>query len=402
MLSYRCHPEVGGQGVYVSHLTEALAELGHEVTVFSGPPYPDLHPSVTLHQVPSLDLYRPEDPFRRPARSEFRDWIDGLEYAAMCVGSFPEPLTFSLRMARMRRELTKGFDVVHDNQTLGYGMPVVARAVPLVTTIHHPISIDRRLALDDTVGTFKRLGKRRWYGFVRMQARVARRLGNLVTVSEATRSDVVHEFGVAEGAISVVHNGVDADLFKPVPQIRREPGRIVTVASSDQASKGLAVLVEAVAKLRTEREARLVVIGRGSDSPILRAAAARFGIEVEALGRVTALKMVEEMARAQVAVVPSLYEGFSLPAAEAMACGIPLVATTGGALPEVVGNAGVLAEPGDAHALATAIASVLDSESLASDLGRLGRERVLERFTWRQAALRMEEVYTAARGSSPC
>jgi glycosyltransferase involved in cell wall biosynthesis len=200
----------------------------------------------------------------------------------------------------------------------------------------------------------------------------------------------------------VVHNGVDADLFKPVPQIRREPGRIVTVASSDQASKGLAVLVEAVAKLRTEREAKLVVIGRGSDSPILRAAAARFGIEVEALGRVTALKMVEEMARAQVAVVPSLYEGFSLPAAEAMACGIPLVATTGGALPEVVGNAGVLAEPGDAHALATAIASVLDSESLASDLGRLGRERVLERFTWRQAALRMEEVYTAARGSSPC
>jgi glycosyltransferase involved in cell wall biosynthesis len=402
MLSYRCHPEVGGQGVYVSHLTEALAALGHEVTVFSGPPYPELDHSVELRRVPSLDLYRPEDPFRRPARAEFRDWIDVLEYAAMCAGTFPEPLTFSLRMARMRDVLGAGFDVVHDNQTLGYGMLALRRATRLVTTIHHPISIDRRLALADTDGALKRLGKRRWYGFVAMQRRVAKRLDHLVTVSEATRTDIVQEFGVKEEAITVVHNGVDADLFKPIPQIRREPGRIVTVASSDQASKGLGVLVEAVAKLRTERDAKLVVIGRGSDSPLLVAAAARFGIEVERLGRVTALKMVEEMARAQVAVVPSLYEGFSLPAAEAMSCGVPLVATTGGALPEVVGDAGLLVEPGDAHALATAIASLLDDGSLSSDLGRRGRERVLARFTWRQAALRMEELYRTAIGKPPC
>lgn len=402
MLSYRCHPEVGGQGVYVSHLAEALTALGHQVTVFSGPPYPELHHSVALQTVPSLDLYRPEDPFRRPARAEFRDGIDVLEYAAMCVGAFPEPLTFSLRMARMRDALRAGFDVVHDNQTLGYGMLAVDRAAPLVTTIHHPISIDRRLALAGTSGALKRLGKRRWYGFVAMQRRVAKRLSHLVTVSEATRTDIVREFGVRQEAISVVHNGVDADLFKPIPQIKREPGRIVTVASSDQASKGLGVLVEAVAKLRTERDARLVVIGRGSDSPLLVAAAARFGIEVERLGRVTALRMVEEMARAQVAVVPSLYEGFSLPAAEAMSCGIPLVATTGGALPEVVGEAGSLVAPGDAHALAVAIGEVMNDSRLAEALGKAGRRRVLERFTWKQAAQQMEEVYRAAGAAVSC
>src|SRR5918994_6066232 len=141
LLTYRGNPRSGGQGVYVGNLSGALTQLGHRVTVFSGPPYAEVPDGVELVEVPSLDLYRSDDPFRTPALGEFRDWIDALEFAAMCTAAFPEPLTFSLRMARELRRSGIPFDVVHDNQTLGYGLLDVARRFPTVTTIHHPIAI---------------------------------------------------------------------------------------------------------------------------------------------------------------------------------------------------------------------------------------------------------------------
>lgn len=392
LLSYRAHPEVGGQGVYVDRLSRALAALGHRVTVLAGPPYPDDIPGVELIQVPSLDLYRPEDPFRRPARSEFRSPVDVLEYGLMCTGAFPEPLTFSLRVAA-RLASEPRFDVVHDNQGLGYGLLQVARRLPLLATIHHPISVDRRLALASTTRK-DRVGKRRWYSFVRMQGRVARRLPRIVAVSEAARDDVISDFKVKAGRIGVVHNGVDADLFRPLG-FPRTPGRIVAIASSDQETKGLDVLVEAVAKLATERDVSLVVIGRGGQGESFRASVRRFGIadRVHALGRIDALSMVEEINRAEVAVVPSLYEGFSLPAVEFMSCGVPLVSTTGGALREVVGDAGMLVAPGDPGELAAGMDEVLGSEKLARRLAAAGRQRVLERYTWAAAARSMVEEY---------
>jgi glycosyltransferase involved in cell wall biosynthesis len=104
---------------------------------------------------------------------------------------------------------------------------------------------------------------------------------------------------------------------------------------------------------------------------------------------VTDERIVELYAEAQIAVVPSLYEGFSLPAVEAMACGVPVVATTGGALPEVVGTdgeTGLLVPPGDPGALATALIRALDDHELRARLAEAGRRRVLERFTWRACA----------------
>ena len=400
LLSYRAHPEVGGQGVYVAQLSRALTELGHRVTVLAGPPYPTLDPAVDLVELPSLDLYRPEDPFRRPRLTEFNDAIDVAEYGLMCTGSFPEPLTFSFRAARFMRRFAASFDVVHDNQCLAYGLLDIARRVPTVATIHHPISIDKRLALRDAPTALHRLGQRRWYSFVRMQARVARRLPLVLTVSDSSGDDVVRDFGVDPEKLAVVPNGVDTDLFRPVPEVERVPGRIVAVASSDHPSKGIAHLIEAVAKLRTERSVQLVVIGKGGLGRGVQRAIERFGVEdsVTTVGRVEALEMVRLYAEAEVAVVPSLYEGFSLPAIEAMSCGVPLVATTGGALSEVVGldGAGILVPPADAGALASGIRDVLDDPLRADQMRRAARERVEARFTWRAAALGCVDNYRKA------
>jgi glycosyltransferase involved in cell wall biosynthesis len=391
LLSYRAHPEVGGQGVYVRYLSRALADQGHEVTVFAGPPYPELDERVRLVEVPSLDLYRPEDPFRRPRFAEFKSSIDVLEYAHMCTGAFPEPLTFTLRVARLLRD-GAAFDIVHDNQSLGYGLLSMSRSVPVVATIHHPISVDRRIALSSASGRARRVQQRRWFSFVRMQARVARRLPRVISVSRSAADDVVRDFGVDDSRIAVVSNGVDPDLFRPLPEVPRVPGRIVTVASSDLPSKGLAFLIEAVAKLRTERKVELVIIGKGGRGRAVKDAVARFGIgdAVHPVGRVELLDMIRTYAEAEVAVIPSLYEGFSLPAVEAMSCGVPVVATTGSSLGEVVGedgSGGLLVPPGDAGQLAGAIARVLDDRSLRERLSEGARRRAIDRFSWEATAL---------------
>ncbi|HET7482319.1 MAG TPA: glycosyltransferase family 4 protein [Actinomycetota bacterium] len=404
LLTYRGNPHSGGQGVYVRHLTKALMDEGHHVEVFAGPPYPELHDGVPMTRLPSLDLYRPEDPFRVPRPSEFRDAIDVAEFGIMCAAGYPEPLTFSLRAARMLRRRRSEFDIVHDNQSLAYGLLGIERlGLPVVATIHHPCSIDRDHEVAAAPDWKKRLSLKRWYAFTRMQARVARRLQQVITVSAAARDDIRREFGVSESRISVVHNGVDTDLFRPVADIARVPGRVITTASSELPLKGLVFLLEAIAKMRTERDdVHLVVVGKKKPRGAIAAAIARFDLEdaVTFKAGLEWLDLVAEYARAEVAVVPSVYEGFSLPAVEAMSCGVPLVATTGGALPEVVGTEGtaVLVPPGDAGAIAAAVTTLLGDAGLRDRLGAAGRARVLEHFTWRAAAQATIDVYRQAVG----
>ncbi|MCO8303580.1 glycosyltransferase family 4 protein [Streptomyces sp. RKCA744] len=409
LLSYKGNPFCGGQGVYVRHLSRELARLGHTVEVIGAQPYPvlDAEEGVTLTELPSLDLYRQPDPFRTPRREEYRDWIDALEVATMWTGGFPEPLTFSLRARRHLAARPGQFDVVHDNQTLGYGLLGLERiGFPLVTTIHHPITVDRQLELDAAEGWKRRLSVRRWYGFTRMQKRVARRLPSVLTVSGSSRREIVEDLGVRPDRIHVVHIGADTGLFSPDPAVPVIPGRIVTTSSADVPLKGLGYLVEALAKVRAENPgAHLVVVGKRPQEGPVAAAMARHGLEgaVEFVKGISDAELVDLVRGAQIACVPSLYEGFSLPAAEAMATGTPLVATTGGAIPEVAGVDGetcLAVPPGDADALATALIRLLGDADLRRRLGAAGRERVLRRFTWEQAARGTVEQYREAIGAS--
>ncbi|MDQ4064711.1 MAG: glycosyltransferase family 4 protein, partial [Actinomycetota bacterium] len=273
----------------------------------------------------------------------------------------------------------------------------IALRFPLVATIHHPITIDARL--DKQHATFrKRVTLARWYAFTRMQARVAPRMPRVITASESGRRDAIEELGVLPRRAVVVHNGVDTDLFRPVEGRTRVPGRIVTTTSADVPIKGLVYLIEAIAKLRTERDVHLVVVGSPRTNGAVARAIERFDLasHVRFETNVDSLRLVELYADAQVAVVPSLYEGFSLPAAEAMSCGVPVVATTGGALPEVVGrdgSCGLLVPPADAGALAAAVGTLLDDPALRDRMGRAGRARVEHNFTWSETARKTVEEY---------
>lgn len=325
LLTYKGNPFCGGQGVYVRHLGRELARLGHSVEVIGAQPYPVLDEGVPLTELPSLDLYRQPDPFRTPGRGEFRDWIDLAEVATMWTGGFPEPLTFSLRARRHLLARRGDFDVVHDNQTLGYGL-LGDLGAPLVTTIHHPITVDRQLDLDAADSRRRRASVRRWYAFTRMQKRVARRLPSVLTVSGSSQQEIVEHLGVRQDRVRVVHIGADTDLWSPDPSVAEVPGRIVTTSSADVPLKGLVHLVEALAKLRTENPgAHLVVVGkRAEDGPVAQAIE-RHGLQdaVRFVKGISDAELVDLVRSAQIACVPSLYEGFSLPAAEAMATGTP-------------------------------------------------------------------------------
>jgi glycosyltransferase involved in cell wall biosynthesis len=409
LLSYRSKPHSGGQGIYVRALSRELAELGHHVEVLSGQPYPELDDGIPLTRVPSLDLYREPDPFRTPRVGEFRDSVDVLEWATMCTAGFPEPLTFSLRAARLLLPRAAEFDVVHDNQSLGRGLLRLVRAgLPTVATVHHPIAIDRDLELAATPSLRRRITLRRWYGFTAMQARVVGRLDGVTTVSESSRRDIGTHMGVPAERVEVIPVGIDPDEFRPPPDDRpRDSDSILVVTSADVPLKGLVHLLEAVAKLRTERPVRLTVVGTARPGGPAEATLDRLALRdaVRFTGPVPEAELVDLMQRAAVVAIPSLYEGFSLPAVEAMACAAPLVTTDAGALPEVVGTeAGLRVRAGDVGELTAALQQVLDSPSLAAQLGRAGRRRVLERYTWRSTAQRTADWYAQILGRKgrPC
>lgn len=404
LTSYRSKPHCGGQGIYIRHLSRELVALGHEVEVFSGQPYPELDEGVRLTKVPSLDLYREPDPFRVPKPREFRDRVDVQEFLTMAVGGFPEPKTFFKRAAKLLIARRDEFDIVHDNQTLADGLIDVAEhGIPVIASIHHPITFDRRIDLAAAPTLRKRLSLRRWYGFLRMQKRVAQKLGAILTVSESSRRDIIADFGVDPSVLQVIPLGVD-DAFVP-PTEPRVPGRIVAMASADAPMKGIATLLEAVAKLRTEREVELVLVTTLKAGGRTEQLIGELDLHdvVTFVNGISDAELVRIMGSAEVACVPSLYEGFSLPTAELMACETPLVVSRAGAIPEVVGPDGecaILVEPGDVGELTSAVAELLDDPDRRLAMGRAGRRRVLERFSWRAVAEATAAAYERVLASS--
>ncbi|MBF6173284.1 glycosyltransferase family 4 protein [Nocardia blacklockiae] len=401
LLSYRSKTHCGGQGVYVRHLSRGLAELGHRVEVFSGQPYPEhLDPRVTLTEVPGLDLYREPDPFRTPRPGEIRDRIDLLELGTMWTAGFPEPRTFSLRAARLLRARAADFDVVHDNQCLGSGLLDIAARLPLVATVHHPITRDR--ALDLAAAPWRRKPfVRRWYGFLGMQRRVARQIPDLITVSASSAADIVDDFGVAVEQLHVVPLGVDTELFRP--RERRVPGRIVAVASADKPLKGIGHLLQAVARLRLAHDIELRLVAKLEPNGPTEKLIAELGLSdiVSATAGLSDTELAELLASAEIACIPSMYEGFSLPAVEAMASGTPLVASRAGALPEVVGDCAELVEPGNVDELTHTIGRLFDSRRRLSELGAAGRHRAVTVYSWEAVAAQTVSVYERAIGRHP-
>ncbi|MFW6415582.1 MAG: glycosyltransferase family 4 protein, partial [Thermodesulfobacteriota bacterium] len=310
---------------------------------------------------------------------------------------FPEPFTFGKRLASFLQKNAHNYDLVHDNQSLCSGLlKLQAQNIPVVSTIHHPITKDLELALENEPEWGIRLLIRRWHNFLKMQKKVAPQLQRIITVSRSSRNDLISDFSLNPDNIDVVYNGVDHVTFSPQPNVKKDPGRIMATASADVPLKGLLYLLKALAMLDSEfPDLKLVVLGKpkkeGTTSRLIQQLG--IGEKVSFIKGISSRELAQEYAKSCLAVVPSLYEGFGLPAAEAMSCGIPLVSTTGGALSEVVGDAGLLVPPGDPESLASAIRKLLKDPNLQESLGWAGRQRILQHFTWHNAAAGTANIY---------
>ncbi|QLK24883.1 glycosyltransferase family 4 protein [Natrinema zhouii] len=402
LLSYRSNPYSGGQGVYVKYLSRALTDLGHSVDVLSGKPYPDLDDDVRLVKLPGENIVDELDRLGQFNSSYLRDPLALYEWLSALTGGFPDPYVFGRQVVDYFEEHQPAYDIVHDNQSLCHGLHTLRdRGHPVVATVHHPITVDREAALEAADDWTERLLIRRWYRFLRMQREVVRELPHVLTVSESAKHRTVTDFGADPESIRVVHNGIDTELFEPVdraPASDPDRPRVMTTVSADVPLKGARHLLEAFADVRESVDAELVVVGEFDEGGDCDQLVSELGIAdaIETHSEISYERMVELYGSADVAVVPSIYEGFGLPAGEALACGVPVVATTGGGLPEVVGDAGVLVEPGDSDSLAAAVRDLLADDERRRTLGERGRARIVEEFDWERAARETVRTYRSA------
>ena len=401
ILSYRSYPYSGGQGIYMRYLSNALRDMGHEVDMMSGPPYPIVDDGVGLIKLPSLDLYTMKSwqrVFINPTR--LNNWPNFVEWAGAMTGYFSEPLSFGMRACQY---LTSGqgkkYDVIHDNQTLSYGIVDIKNAgFPVVETIHHPVTKDRDLAIQSARTLKEKLGYRRWFSFTGMQIKVARQLDHIITVSQMAKHHITEVFGVPPERLRVIYNGIDTELFSPGEGIKRESNMILMVMSRDTIVKGLKFLLEALAELRKKHDLKLVVVGQTFGDGVTERLMDRLGIteNVSFRNQISTEELIRLYRTTTLVAVPSTYEGFGIPAAEAMSCGAPVVSTTAGALPEVVGDAGILVPPADSVALIKAIDGLIENPQRLKELSVLGRKRIIEQFSWKDAARKTADVYEEA------
>ena len=399
MPSYRSHPYTGGQGIYMRLVTKAMRDLGHNVDVISGQPYPILDDGVKLVKLPSLDLYSYNNPLKAFNFNLLKNKIDLYEWISHLTGGFSEPYTFGERMAKWAKYNFSKYDVVHDNQTLAYGLLQLKNlGLPVVGTIHHPITMDKRIDIQHAETLSLKILKWRWYSFLNMQMHVARQLDPIIVVSENTRKDLVRDFKVDIKKTRKVLHGIDHLTFRPINGIKRKPNQLITTASADVPLKGLIYLIRAYDLLLKDfPELELIVIGKLRDGPTSKELNKR-GIKnkVKFVSDLTSNQIAKLYAESTIAVSPSVYEGFGFPAGEAMSCGIPLVSTNGGSLPEVVGDAGIIVNHSDPASLYQGIKQLLDNDEKRLVYGKMGRKRVLDKFTWKRAAQELVNVYKEA------
>ena len=385
----------GGQGVYLYYVTRELAAMGHEVHVIAGVPYPDVSPDVNLHKLKTFSFWSYLDRFEeyryRTNPLLFFHPVNFYEFASTRYTLASLLNMFSLRAYYTLNDLEQEvpFDLIHDNQTLGYGISLMqVRGRPVVANIHHPLAIDRQNEVQQARSLGKLVSRLLWFPW-NMQHWVAHRVDRIITGSDASADSVADAFGLPRADIRVIHDGVETETFRPLEEVSPRPDSVLFVGNTEDKNKGLLYLLKALRLLRDEVSFHLTVVHRPGSHE-----APRLVKELGLHGRVTFLEqlstdeLVREYNSAQLLVSPSLYEGFGLPAAEALACCTPVIATSAGALPEIVedGVSGVIVPPGDATALAKAVVTLVQDPDRCREMGQAGARRIRERFSWRRTA----------------
>jgi glycosyltransferase involved in cell wall biosynthesis len=382
------------------YIARELVKMGHEVHAIVGPPYPFEMEGVTLHRISNHNYFNVKENYIKPHKpfATFQP-LNFYEFIAAKFGIFPEIETFSFRAFLKLKEIlkTERFDIIHDNQCLGYGYLLIKNfGIPIISTLHHPLSIDRTTWFEYPSDFSLKMMRVLYYPLI-MQRFVTNRMDRIITVSHDSAKEIRKAFGTPLEKQSVVYNGLDTGIFHPVPGVKKRKNSIIFVGNVEDRKKGVSYLLRALTL--TKNKVHLTVVDGGAPNrKFVPHWIDKFNLNdrITFTGKITTERLVELYSEHEIAVSPSIYEGFGFPAAEAMACELAVIASDGGALPEVVGEhlkTAYVVPVRDPEALAAGIDYLVDNPDRRIAMGKAGRKRVLETFTWKNAAKEMVDVY---------
>ena len=394
-LSYRSDPFSGGQGIYLKNLCEALVKRNHDITIFSGSPLPDVPKNIRLIKVETPGYFETFS-FRERLKifkEQNKSRMDYFDFFETCTGTFTEPIFFGERLSlnKVFAEEAHTFDIFHDNQSLSNYPKIINKR--LVTTLHHPIQIDRDIDLDNEKDFFMRLAIRRWYSFLSFQKRNIKNIKAVISPSESSKLDIQKYFNCPEEKIKVIWNGIDLSDH----QFNIKEGHtnnLVTIISSDVPMKNLKTIIKAVALVRNDvPDIKLTIIGdlREENEKLIKNLDLQRNINFK--NKLSRSDLIETLNNSDSGFSGSLYEGFGFPLVEMISSGLPVITSNKGSLPELASDAGLIFEATSSSDLADKIKNLIKQNDLRQKLINNARNRRDDFFGWDEYAKRLEIVY---------
>ena len=395
LLSYRSDPFSGGQGIYIKNISEALHNRGHEITIFSGNPLPEVNKAIKVVRIETPGFFETFDSLERLKifTSLEKNRLNFMDFFETFTGTFTEPVFFGERLVKNKyfQETIDEFDIFHDNQSISSYPETVLKK--LVTTLHHPIHVDKEIDLTSEKSFLKRLSIKRWYSFLNFQKKNLKAVKKVISPSLSSKNDICRYFDYPSKNISVIWNGINLDDCK-FHQRESFNANFVTIISADVPMKNLKTVLKALYLLKQEGiNAKLTIIGdlREDNNKLID----RLGLtkEITYKSKLPRKQLIQSLNNADIGIAPSKYEGFGFPLVEMIATGLPVIVSDKASLPELAGNAGLIFNSSDSNDLKEKMKELIENAALRNKVTENSKLRRDDFFGWDEYAKKLEDLY---------
>ena len=395
LLSYRSDPFSGGQGIYIKNISEALHDRGHEITIFSGNPLPEVNKAIKVVRIETPGFFETFDSLERLKifTSLEKNRLNFMDFFETFTGTFTEPVFFGERLVKNKyfQETVDEFDIFHDNQSISsYPEKVLKK---LVTTLHHPIHVDKEIDLTIEKSFLKRLSIKRWYSFLNFQKKNLKAVKKVISPSLSSKNDICRYFDYPSKNISVIWNGINLDDCK-FHERESFNANFVTIISADVPMKNLKTVLKALYLLKQEGiNAKLTIVGdlREDNNKLID----RLGLtkEITYKSKLPRKQLIQSLNNADIGIAPSKYEGFGFPLVEMIATGLPVIVSDKASLPELAGNAGLIFNSSDSNDLKEKMKELIENTTLRNKVTENSKLRRDDFFGWDEYAKKLEDLY---------
>ena len=395
LLSYRSDPFSGGQGIYIKNISEALHNRGHEITIFSGNPLPEVNKAIKVVRIETPGFFETFDSLERLKifTSLEKNRLNFMDFFETFTGTFTEPVFFGERLVKNKyfQETVDEFDIFHDNQSISSYPETVLKK--LVTTLHHPIHVDKEIDLTSEKSFLKRLSIKRWYSFLNFQKKNLKAVKKVISPSLSSKNDICRYFDYPSKNISVIWNGINLDDCK-FHQRESFNANFVTIISADVPMKNLKTVLKALHLLKQEGiNAKLTIVGdlREDNNKLID----RLGLtkEITYKSKLPRKQLIQSLNNADIGIAPSKYEGFGFPLVEMIATGLPVIVSDKASLPELAGNAGLIFNSSDSNDLKEKMKELIENAALRNKVAENSKLRRDDFFGWDEYAKKLEDLY---------